>query len=121
MSVSPRSVGANSSAELAMTSEPAHGAGGGWHGGPATHGSNSHRAPGSIGQSADPGRVIKGKTLPGQMGNVRITTQNLEVVNVDADKNLLVIRGAVPGAPGGLVLVKKSVKVKSASARKGAK
>jgi large subunit ribosomal protein L3 len=93
----------------------------GWQGGPATHGSNFHRAPGSIGQSASPGRVIKGKTLPGHMGNERVTTQNLEVVNVDVDKNLMVIRGCVPGAPGGLVVVKKSVKAAAKSSRKGAK
>jgi len=94
----------------------------GWKGGPATHGSNFHRAPGSIGQSADPGRVIKGKTMPGHMGSIRVTTQNLEVVDVDAAKNLLVVRGAIPGAPGGLVMVKKSVKAAAAaSSRKGAK
>lgn len=94
----------------------------GWKGGPATHGSNSHRGPGSIGQSADPGRVIKGKNLPGHMGSERVTTQNLEVVDVDASKNLLVVRGCVPGAPGGLVTVKKSVKAAvAAGSRKGAK
>ena len=89
----------------------------GFGGGPGTHGSNFHRAPGSIGQSADPSKVIKGKRLPGQMGNVRRTTQNLEVVRVDHDKNLLVIRGAVPGAKGGVVVVKHSVK----AIQKGAK
>jgi large subunit ribosomal protein L3 len=93
----------------------------GWQGGPATHGSNFHRAPGSIGQSANPGHVIKGKTLPGHMGNERVTTQNLEVVNVDVDKNLMVLRGCVPGAPGGLVVVKKSVKAATTSAKKGAR
>jgi large subunit ribosomal protein L3 len=94
----------------------------GWSGGPATHGSNFHRAPGSIGQSASPGHVIKGKTLPGHMGNIGVTTQNLEVVNVDVTKNLIVIRGCVPGAPGGLVVVKKSVKgVSAPSSKKGAK
>lgn len=94
----------------------------GWKGGPGSHGSNFHRRPGSIGQSADPGRVIKGKTLPGQMGNVRVTTQNLEVVDVDASKNLLVVRGAIPGAPGGYVMVQKSVKAAaSAASKKGAK
>ena len=79
-------------------------------GGPATHGAHFHRAPGSIGQSADPSRVFKGRRLPGQMGNKRITTQNLEVVSVDPANNLLVVRGCVPGANGGLVVVKKSVK-----------
>ncbi|HOZ47667.1 MAG TPA: 50S ribosomal protein L3 [Candidatus Hydrogenedentes bacterium] len=81
-----------------------------FQGGPGTHGSNFHRAPGSIGQSADPSKVIKGKRLPGRMGNQRITTQNLEVVKVDADKNLIVVRGCVPGANGGMVVVRESVK-----------
>ncbi len=94
----------------------------GWSGGPGTHGSNFHRRPGSVGQSADPGHVIKGKTLPGHMGAAGVTTQNLEVVNVDVTKNLIVVRGAVPGAPGGLVVVKKSVKANPAkSVKKGAK
>lgn len=93
----------------------------GWSGGPNTHGSNFHRAPGSIGQSADPGHVIKGKTLPGHMGDHGVTTQNLEVVQVDPDKNLLVVRGAVPGADGGLVVVKKSVKAAAGKAKKGSK
>lgn len=79
-------------------------------GGPGTHGSNFHRRPGSIGQSADPSKVVKGKTMPGQMGNERVTAQNLEVVNVQPDKNLILVRGAVPGAPGGYLEVKKSVK-----------
>ncbi len=79
-------------------------------GGPGAHGSNFHRAPGSIGQSADPSKVVKGKRLPGHMGNVRRTVQNLEVVKVDAEKNLLVVRGAVPGANGGYVEVKKRLK-----------
>jgi large subunit ribosomal protein L3 len=94
----------------------------GWQGGPGTHGSNFHRRPGSIGQSASPGHVIKGKTLPGHMGDIRVTTQNIEVVNVDVSKNLLIVRGAVPGAPGGLVVVKKSVKASpAAGTKKGAK
>lgn len=86
-------------------------------GGPGTHGSMFHRAPGSIGQSADPSRVIKGKRLPGHMGDERQTIQNLEVIQVDADKNLLVVRGSVPGAKGGLVVVKHTVKGR----KKGAK
>ena len=93
----------------------------GWSGGPKTHGSNFHRRPGSIGQSADPARVIKGRTMPGHMGNARVTTQNIEVVDVNVDKNLLVVRGAVPGANGGLVTVRKSVKAPIAGAKKGAK
>jgi len=77
----------------------------------ATHGNSlSHRAPGSIGQCQTPGRVVKGKKMSGQMGDERVTTQNLEVVRVDADRNLLLIKGAVPGAPGGAVMVRPSVK-----------
>jgi len=82
----------------------------GFSGGPGGHGSNFHRAPGSIGQSADPAKVYKGKKLPGHMGARRRTTQNLEVVKVDPEKNLLVVRGCVPGANGGYVVVKQSVK-----------
>jgi large subunit ribosomal protein L3 len=82
----------------------------GFRGGPGTHGSNFHRRPGSIGQSADPSKVVKGKRLPGHMGSERVTTQNLEVVTVDPEKNLLVVRGSVPGAAGCLVEVRKTVK-----------
>jgi len=82
----------------------------GFRGGPGTHGSNFHRAPGSIGQSAFPSKVIRGKRMPGRMGNANATTQNLEVIEVDPEKNLLVVRGCVPGAKGGLVVVKHSVK-----------
>jgi large subunit ribosomal protein L3 len=79
-----------------------------------SHGnSKSHRAPGSIGQNQSPGRVFKGKKMAGQMGNVRRTTQNLEVVRVDAERNLLLIKGAIPGAKGGKVVVKPSVKTKT--------
>ena len=77
----------------------------------ATHGNSlSHRAPGSIGQCQTPGRVFKGKKMAGQMGNERVTTQNLEVVRVDSERNLLLIKGAVPGAPGGTVMVRPAVK-----------
>src|SRR5690606_25404228 len=77
----------------------------------ATHGNSlSHRAPGSIGQNQSPGRVFKGKKMAGQLGNERVTAQSLEVVRVDADKNLLLVRGAVPGATGSDVLVKPAVK-----------
>ncbi len=77
----------------------------------ATHGNSlSHRAPGSIGQCQTPGRVFKGKKMAGHMGAERVTTQNLEVVRVDAERNLLLIKGAVPGAPGGDVLVRPAVK-----------
>ena len=82
----------------------------GFGGGPGGHGSHFHRAPGSIGQSADPAKVYKNKRMPGQMGNRRVTAQNLEVVNVDADRNLLLVRGAVPGANGGVVMVRKAAK-----------
>ena len=81
-----------------------------FRGGSGSHGSRFHRGPGSIGQSADPAEVAKGKRLPGRMGNAHTTAQNLEVVKVDVEKNLLVIRGAVPGANGGYVEVKKRVK-----------
>jgi len=77
----------------------------------ATHGNSlAHRAPGSIGQCQTPGRVFRGKKMAGQMGDARVTTQNLEVVRVDAERNLLLIKGAVPGAPGGAVMVRPSVK-----------
>ena len=73
----------------------------------ATHGNSiSHRAPGSIGQCQTPGRVWKGKKMAGHMGAERVTTQNLEIVRVDAERNLLLIKGAVPGAPGGDVIVR---------------
>ncbi|MFK7957750.1 MAG: 50S ribosomal protein L3 [Lysobacterales bacterium] len=79
----------------------------------ATHGNSlSHRAPGSIGQCQTPGRVFKGKKMAGHMGAVRSTTQNLRVVRVDAERNLLLIRGAVPGATGGKVIVRPAVKAK---------
>lgn len=77
----------------------------------ATHGNSvSHRVPGSIGQNQTPGRVFKGKKMSGHMGNVRCSTHNLQVVRVDAARNLLLIKGAVPGAPGGRVEVKPAVK-----------
>ena len=76
-----------------------------------THGNSiSHRAPGSIGQNQSPGKVFKGKKMAGHMGAERVTTQNLEVVRVDAERNLLLIKGAVPGATGGDVIVRPAVK-----------
>ncbi|WMC10760.1 50S ribosomal protein L3 [Oceanimonas pelagia] len=76
-----------------------------------THGNSlSHRAPGSIGQNQTPGRVFKGKKMAGHLGAERVTTQNLEVVRVDVDRNLLLIKGAVPGATNGNVIVKPAVK-----------
>jgi len=80
----------------------------------ATHGNSlSHRAPGSIGQNQTPGRVFKGKKMAGHLGAERVTVQNLEVVRVDADKNLLLVKGAVPGATGGDVIVRLAVKAKA--------
>ena len=77
----------------------------------ATHGNSlAHRVPGSIGQAQDPGHVFKGKKMPGHMGNVRCTTQNLEVVRVDAERGLLLVKGPVPGATGGDLVVLPSVK-----------
>lgn len=77
----------------------------------ATHGNSlSHRAPGSIGQCQTPGRVWKGKRMAGHMGDVRTTTQSLEIVRVDADNNLLLVKGAIPGATGSRVIVRPSVK-----------
>ena len=78
----------------------------------ATHGNSlAHRAPGSIGQCQTPGRVFKGKKMAGHMGDERVTTQNLEIMRVDAERNLLLIKGAVPGAAGGTVMVRPSVKI----------
>ena len=80
----------------------------------ATHGNSlSHRAPGSIGQCQTPGRVWKGKKMAGQMGNVRHTTQSLEIIRVDMENNLLLIKGALPGATGSNVIVRPAVKTKT--------
>lgn len=89
----------------------------GWHGGAATHGSMFHRAPGSIGASSDPSRVFPGHRLPGRMGGDRRTVLNLQVIRVMPEQNLLVVQGAVPGASGSLVLVRKSVKTTKAQQR----
>jgi len=80
----------------------------GFHGGKATHGSMFHRRPGSTGASAYPSRVMKGKKLPGHMGNKRVTVMNLKVIQADKENNLLVVKGAVPGARGGYLLIKKA-------------
>ena len=88
-------------------------------GGPASHGASVfHRAPGSIGQRQTPGRVFPGKRMSGHMGNVRRTTENLRIVEVDAARNLLLVRGAVPGAAGGQVIVRPSFKAGRRAARK---
>lgn len=87
----------------------------GFKGGPKTRGqSDRHRAPGSIGQTTTPGRVYKGKRMAGRMGNERVTVQNLEVVLVDPERNLLAVKGAVPGARNGLLLIKEARKTREA-------
>ncbi len=78
--------------------------------GPMTHGSMYHRRPGSMGQRSTPGRVFKGKKLPGHMGRVTVTIQNLDVVRVDTDKNVILVKGSVPGAKGTILKVKSAVK-----------
>ncbi len=80
----------------------------GFSGGPATHGSMSHKVPGSIGQSAYPSRVFKGTRLPGRMGNSRVTARNLEIVEVNVDDNVILVKGAVPGPSGGYVVVRRT-------------
>jgi large subunit ribosomal protein L3 len=79
----------------------------GFHGGKKTHGSHSHRIPGSIGCSAWPAKVIKGKKMPGHYGNTRKTVRNLEIVDIRADENLILIKGAIPGSKNGIVEIKK--------------
>ena len=81
-----------------------------FHRGPMTHGSKFHRHQGSSGSASDPGRVFKGKKMPGHMGSKRITIQNLEVVRVDAESNLILVKGSVPGPKKSLVTVKETVK-----------
>jgi large subunit ribosomal protein L3 len=83
-----------------------------FRGGAATHGSMFHRAPGSIGASSFPSRVVKGMRAAGRMGGDRVTVRNLKVVQVDSENNLLVLHGAVPGAPGGYVVIRKAVAAK---------
>lgn len=81
----------------------------GFAGGPKTHGqSDRHRAPGSIGAGTSPGRVFKGTRMPGRMGNTRVTVRKLEIIQADATRNLLLVKGAVPGARNGLLLIGKS-------------
>ena len=80
-------------------------------GGRATHGNSvSHRVAGSTGQRQDPGKVFKGKKMAGHMGDERVTTQNLKIVRTDADRGLIMVEGAVPGAKGGFILVRDAVK-----------
>jgi large subunit ribosomal protein L3 len=80
----------------------------GFHGGKASHGSMFHRHPGSIGASAYPSRVVKGKKMPGRLGDSRVTVRNLVVVQADKENNLLVVKGSIPGANGGYLLIKKA-------------
>lgn len=82
----------------------------GQHRGPMTHGSKFHRHAGSNGAASDPSKVFKGKKMPGQMGNKRVTIQNLEIVRVDAENNLLLVKGSVPGPKKSLVTIKEAVK-----------
>ncbi|MEZ6231327.1 MAG: 50S ribosomal protein L3 [Candidatus Brocadiaceae bacterium] len=80
-----------------------------WHmrGGPGTHGSTRHRSPGSVGAGTDPGRVIRGKRMPGRLGGNRVTIKNLRVVKIDKERNLLFVKGAVPGCKGSYLVLKK--------------
>ena len=92
----------------------------GWSGGDATHGSMFHRAPGSIGASSDPSRVWPGHRMPGRMGGDRRTVLNLSVARILPEQNLLLLRGAVPGAIGSLVMIRKSIKMTKAQQQKAA-
>ena len=83
----------------------------GQHRGPMGHGSMYHRRPGSMGSTSTPGRVFKGKKLPGHMGNVTVTIQNLKVVRVDMDKNVILVKGSVPGNKGAILKIRDTVKV----------
>ncbi len=92
----------------------------GFGGGPKTHGqSDRHRAPGSIGATTNPGRVWKGQRMAGRMGGVRVTAQNLRVELVDPERNLLAVRGSVPGAKGGLVMIRQARKSRELARRRG--
>ena len=82
----------------------------GQHRGPMGHGSMYHRRPGSMGSTSTPGRVFKGKKLPGHMGRITVTIQNLDVVRVDMDKNVILLKGSVPGAKGSILKIKSAVK-----------
>jgi large subunit ribosomal protein L3 len=87
--------------------------------GPMTHGSKSHRIPGSIGGGTTPGRVYKGRKMPGRMGAVKVTVKNLKVVSVDAAKNLVMIAGGVPGKQGNLIMIKKTASGKPGAEKPG--
>jgi large subunit ribosomal protein L3 len=93
----------------------------GFSGGPKTHGqSDRQRAPGSIGSTTSPGRVLKGVRMPGHMGDARVSSQNLRVELVDPERNLLAVRGSVPGARGGLVMIRQARKSKELARQRGA-
>jgi large subunit ribosomal protein L3 len=79
----------------------------GWHGGPASHGSTAHRRVGSIGPGTSPGRIWKGRAMPGRYGNERITLKNVEIVKIEKEKNIVYVKGAVPGAKNGYLLIMK--------------
>jgi large subunit ribosomal protein L3 len=83
-----------------------------FRGGPASHGAHFHRAPGAIGACATPSRVFKGTRMPGRMGAERVTALNLEIVDVKTERNILLLRGSVPGPDGGLLLIRESVKTR---------
>ena len=89
----------------------------GFGGGPSSHGAHFHRAPGAVGACATPSKVFKGKKLPGRMGGERVTVLSLEVVDVKPERNLLLVKGAVPGPEGGLVHIREAVK-RAGKARK---
>lgn len=82
-----------------------------FRGGPGGHGSHFHRAPGSVGACATPSRIHKGMKMAGQMGSARVTVQNLEIVRIDADQNLVMLKGAIPGGKGAVVMIKETCKV----------
>ena len=90
----------------------------GFAGGPGSHGAHFHRAPGAIGACATPSRVFKGKRMPGRMGNRRVTAQNLEVVDVKPERNLLLLKGSVPGPSGGILVIRESVKTRKKQKKK---
>jgi large subunit ribosomal protein L3 len=93
----------------------------GFSGGPKTHGqSDRQRAPGSIGSTTTPGRVLKGMRMPGRMGDARVSSQNLRVELVDAERNLLAVRGSVPGAKGGVVMIQQARKSRELARQRGA-
>ena len=91
----------------------------GTHRGPMTHGSHYHRGPGSLGACSDPSRVFKGKKMPGHYGVVKVTIQNLDLVKIDKERNLLLVKGSIPGPKGGLVVVRNAVKANAKTTERG--